>query len=531
MRIDEKAIRESELAMSRARQMAARPGSSGFGFEANSPAELKQGLALMKRQLQDMEAHRRQYELALQNGFVIAGFGGNLDGIEVPETLMTGEVPAGMTPSQAFDEVVDYMRKIIENLSTKLGDKTTKAAELPKRATKYLESKNLKEDVDGFTFKELTKKTWDEYIKDALEKLKAKVEDYEDKEDVAMILENIIDDATEVADGSFETYQELAILHLFEEKFDDLESLNKALKAFGIEEIKNDEMDESVITNKKDLKESKDTCWRKFFNFDDTVDEDGGLKQMGATSDWLQDLIDCGYLDNMQGVWFEDANDDAEAAGIELKTMPDIIEEDPDAQFGFSYGGPDTRLILLNAMDYIENDACDDWEGFGIPRPFDDEDDDDDEDCYSLDDDDADVEEDDGIIRHPDGTCDIKGYDDYYSLTDDDVNAANADDPDNDYVGEVDDEPPAKRPKRYQEVKIKVGKKTIGGYILKVYDSECIGIHLYSDHAYEKNVQYVMYHGHGRWRACSWGNDYGGYPKISGRTVEILDRSARIIYV
>lgn len=134
--------------MSRARQIAAHSGTSGIGFEANSPAELKQGIALMKRQLHDMEAHRGQYELALQNGFVIAGFGGNLDGIEVPETLMTGEVPAGMTPSQAFDEVVDYMRKVIENLSTKLGDSSTKSSELPKRATKYLESEELDDEDD-----------------------------------------------------------------------------------------------------------------------------------------------------------------------------------------------------------------------------------------------------------------------------------------------------------------------------------------------------------------------------------------------
>jgi len=138
-------LREGEMTISRARQMA---GQQGCGFEANSPAELKQGLALMKRQLRDMEAHRHQYELALQNGFVIAGFGGNLDGIEVPETLMTGEVPAGMTPSQAFDEVLDYMRKVIENLSTKLSDSSTKSFALPRRATKYLESKRLKEDED-----------------------------------------------------------------------------------------------------------------------------------------------------------------------------------------------------------------------------------------------------------------------------------------------------------------------------------------------------------------------------------------------
>ena len=386
MRIDGKALKESELTLSRARQMAVRPGTSGFGFEANSPAELKQGLALMKRQLQDMEAHRSQYELALQRGFVIAGFGGNLDGIEVPETLMTGEVPAGMTPSQALDEVIDYMRKTIAALSTKLGDKSAKAAELPKRATKYLESENLKEDVSGFTFKELTKKTWDEYLKDVLEKIKTKVEGYEDedKENVAMILEDMIDDATEVADGSFETYQELAILHLFEEKLDDLESLNKALKNFGIKEIESSAKDESVITDKEAITESEEkTNLRTFFNLDDMVDEDGELKQIGDTSDWLQELIDCNYLDNMWGVWFEDANGDAEAAGIEVKTMPEILAEDPEAQFGYSYGGPDTRLTLLSATDYVEEDGCDDWEGFGISRPVDEDDEDD---YYSLDD-------------------------------------------------------------------------------------------------------------------------------------------------
>ena len=372
MRCKRNKLREGELTISKARQMA---GQQGCGFEANSPAELKQGLALMKRQLQDMEAHRHQYELALQNGFVIAGFGGNLDGIEVPETLMTGEVPAGMTPSQAFDEVLDYMRNVIDNLSTKLSDSSAKSSALPRRATKYLESKNLKEDVDGFTFKELTKKTWDKYIKDALKKIKAKVEDYEDedKEDVAMIIENIIDDATEVADGSFETYQELAILHLFEEKFDDLESLNKALKAFGIKKIESSAKDESVITNKKGLKESEGSYLCTFFNFDDMIDEDGELKQIDEVTECLQEIIDCNYLDNMWGVWFEDYDGLAEAAGLEVKTMPEILATDPEAEFGYSYGSPDTRLCLENAEDYVRDIGCGDWEYYGI-KSSDDED-------------------------------------------------------------------------------------------------------------------------------------------------------------
>lgn len=261
MRCKRNKLREGELTISKARQMA---GQQGCGFEANSPAELKQGLALMKRQLQDMEAHRHQYELALQNGFVIAGFGGNLDGIEVPETLMTGEVPAGMTPSQAFDEVLDYMRNVIDNLSTKLSDSSAKSSVLPRRATKYLESK-------------------------------------------------------------------------------------------------------------KGLKESEGSYLCTFFKFDDMLDEDGELKQVDEVTDWLQELIDCNYLDNMWGVWFEDYDDIAAAAGIEVKTMPEILAADPEAEFGYSYGSPDARLCLENAEDYIGDIGCGEWEHYGI-KPFDDED-------------------------------------------------------------------------------------------------------------------------------------------------------------
>lgn len=265
MRCKRNRFREGEMTIPRARQMA---GQQGCGFEANSPAELKQGLALMKRQLQDMEAHRHQYELALQNGFVIAGFGGNLDGIEVPETLMTGEVPAGMTPSQAFDEVLDYMRNVIDNLSTKLSDSSAKSSALPRRATKYLESK-------------------------------------------------------------------------------------------------------------KDLRESEDSYLCTFFNFDDMVDEYGELKQIDEVTESLQELIDCNYLDNMWGVWFEDYDGLAEAAGLEVKTMPDILAADPEAEFGYSYGSPDTRLSLENAEDYVRDVGCDDWEHYGI-KPTDDEDSEDD---------------------------------------------------------------------------------------------------------------------------------------------------------
>ena len=73
----------------------------------------KQGLALMKRQLKDMSENPQKYMQAFQSGYVYAGFGGNLNGIEVPNTLMSGKLPPGVTPQQAFEQVVEFMKKTI----------------------------------------------------------------------------------------------------------------------------------------------------------------------------------------------------------------------------------------------------------------------------------------------------------------------------------------------------------------------------------------------------------------------------------
>lgn len=143
-------LKEGELrTMNRAQalQFARQNRMSGAAFSANTPAEIKQGLQMMKAQLRDMQANRGRYELALQRGFVIAGFGGDLHGIEVPETLMTGELPAGTTPEQAFDQVVNFMRKTIANLTIKLAKVGKDSTTLPKQPTKYLESKNLREKI------------------------------------------------------------------------------------------------------------------------------------------------------------------------------------------------------------------------------------------------------------------------------------------------------------------------------------------------------------------------------------------------
>lgn len=145
-----KSLKEGELrTMNRnqALQLAKQNRMQGAAFSANTPMEIKKGLQMMKSQLQDMLANRGRYELALQQGFVIAGFGGNLGGIEVPETLMTGELPAGVTPEQAFDQVVDFMRKTIANLTIKLAKAGKDPTALPKQPTKYLESKNLREKI------------------------------------------------------------------------------------------------------------------------------------------------------------------------------------------------------------------------------------------------------------------------------------------------------------------------------------------------------------------------------------------------
>lgn len=143
-------LKEGELrTMNRAQalQFARQNRMSGAAFSANTPAEIKQGLQMMKAQLRDMQANRGRYELALQRGFVIAGFGGDLHGIEVPETLMTGKLPAGTTPEQAFDQVVDFMRKTIANLTIKLAKVGKDSTTLPKQPTKYLESKSLREKI------------------------------------------------------------------------------------------------------------------------------------------------------------------------------------------------------------------------------------------------------------------------------------------------------------------------------------------------------------------------------------------------
>ncbi|MDE7291987.1 MAG: hypothetical protein K2N58_08070 [Treponemataceae bacterium] len=73
----------------------------------------RDALALMKRQLADMKRNPKAFADALSSGFVCAGFGGNLNGIDVPETLLTGRLPAGVSVDEAFSQVVRFMEQII----------------------------------------------------------------------------------------------------------------------------------------------------------------------------------------------------------------------------------------------------------------------------------------------------------------------------------------------------------------------------------------------------------------------------------
>lgn len=85
-------------------------------------------LMLMKRQLKDMIDNPSKYEAAMQGGFVAAGFGGDLNGIQVPTTLMSGRLPPGVTPQEALRQVIQFMAATIkeaEQAQKKLSERST----------------------------------------------------------------------------------------------------------------------------------------------------------------------------------------------------------------------------------------------------------------------------------------------------------------------------------------------------------------------------------------------------------------------
>lgn len=238
--------------------------------------------------------------------------------------------------------------------------------------------KLIKEDVDGFTFKDLLGKDFDEALKLAVQKIIKVPSKYAGVfgETVAEVLEGggsdpnlICEMEAEAEGGDTIEYVIPSIVVSILDKNLNLEEFNNLCKKLGIE-----------TENEKNLKESESSHLCKFFKFDDVLDysyddyddyDDDGyfesydgdepeLKQIDGVTDWLQELIDCGYLDDLYGVWFEDCEGTAAAAGIPVKSMSEILAEDPDAKFGYSYGSPDTRLWVSNAVDYVKEVDYDD---------------------------------------------------------------------------------------------------------------------------------------------------------------------------
>ena len=97
-----------------------------------------------------------------------------------------------------------------------------------------------------------------------------------------------------------------------------------------------------------------------FVNFDDLINEDNEIEAPEGLKDLLDELVENNYAEDLFGTWWETGDGDEEenwlkAKGIEVKTMKEILDDDPDAQFGFTYGSPDQRLDVTNASGYIED--------------------------------------------------------------------------------------------------------------------------------------------------------------------------------
>lgn len=123
-----------------------------------------------------------------------------------------------------------------------------------------------------------------------------------------------------------------------------------------------------------------------FVNFDDLVNDYNEIEAPEDMKEMLDELVDNNYVEDLFGTWWETGDNGEEEwlqeKGIEVKTMKEIVDEDPDARFGYCWGeaGADMRLDVTNASGYIENMSVG-YEDYGVTA----EDlglDDDDEDYY-----------------------------------------------------------------------------------------------------------------------------------------------------
>lgn len=71
-------------------------------------------LQLMKIQLEMMKRNPQMTMNAISTGSFCAGFGGDLNGIKVPETFISGRLPPGVTPQQMYNQIVAFMEQTIK---------------------------------------------------------------------------------------------------------------------------------------------------------------------------------------------------------------------------------------------------------------------------------------------------------------------------------------------------------------------------------------------------------------------------------
>lgn len=104
-----------------------------------------------------------------------------------------------------------------------------------------------------------------------------------------------------------------------------------------------------------------------FVKFDDLINENNEIEAPEDLKSLLYALIDNNYTDRLFDTWWETGDDEEEffrEKGIEAKTMKEIVDENPNAHFGFTYGYPQ-RFDITNASGYIENMGVT-YEDYGV---------------------------------------------------------------------------------------------------------------------------------------------------------------------
>lgn len=104
-----------------------------------------------------------------------------------------------------------------------------------------------------------------------------------------------------------------------------------------------------------------------FVKFDDLINENNEIEAPESLKNLLYALVDNNYTDRLFDTWWETRDDEEEffrEKGIEVKTMKEIIDENPNAHFGFTYGYPQ-RFDITNASGYIESMGVT-YEDYGV---------------------------------------------------------------------------------------------------------------------------------------------------------------------